>query len=412
MSRITVGLRIAWAGMVGVFALARQGMLTSYLRSLQKMQPIVQVNLFLALAKLQSRRQLSRLAWKVAGYRLLNDLDFAHLPWTRFQVCGLDHLDATLARGRGAILCTQHLGPYRRIFFELLVRGYRVHVLVDQKVAATFRVSMVDQLRRQGFPEQAIVGWSKRLQVINAEEPAAVRQVFAALQHNELLLVYLDGNTGVSAPGSATEAPTNSVMVQFFGQPIRVRRGVCQIAHATGAGLLPLFAHWEPDHSPVIEFLAPCQLEPRISVEAFCQAGMQQLFQLSEAAISRYPDQYEEWMHVHRWRLPNCGPRNSSELLESTAKELTVDTKRHFRLNPARVLLLAVDQRPLLVDRDSGRMLVAEGLSLQLLRYLTRGTSLDKLAGKMHSQFSQREIVAALARLKTWGLLEEVAYGT
>jgi len=388
-----------------------RGRLGEYLRRFRESQAILQLNLFLALPELRGTRRLSRLARRVALRRLYNDLDFATLRWNPFEVMGLQHLESSLERGRGAIVCTQHLGPYRRIFHELLRRGHAVHLLVDAKVARSFKPQAATQLRRQGWSMERIEQHLGELEILNAEQPGSVQQMLRALRANEMVLVYLDGNTGVSAPGEGTRRHANNVTVGFFGHPITVRRGVCQIAHATGASLVPLFARWEAGHRPMMRFLEPVRPEPDEARDTFARRGMRRLFQLSERAIRRDPEQYEEWVHVHRWRSTERGSEKESarddEDLAAARRELREVPDRRLRVDPGRAAVLQVGSREVLVDGVEGRILPADPLTVRLARRCQRTVRLEELLRSFRAD-EREDALDHLARLHALGVLEEV----
>ncbi len=405
MNKRTTYLQIAKAMAQAAFDLARRGQVSSYLRRLDNSQTVILLNLFISLNQREDQR---RLAWRVAWQRMYNDIDFERLPWTRFRVSGLEHLERSLEAGRGAIVCTQHLGPYRRIFYELIQRGFRIHMLVNDRVSQA--TSLFQARQRRWNPDQA-EALEERMTLLNAEQPGAVRQIFDALEKNEVLLVYLDGNTGVGGPGAGTGVHANNVKVEFFGQSILVRRGTCQIAYHKGAPLVPLFARWEPGRRAVMEFRQPILLDRQMPVDEFCQAGMQRLFGLAEEAIRERPEQFEEWVHLHRWRsqpaadsMPDAGDLAA---LRDQLEGATGDRDRRFRIDSKRALMLPMGEDEILADARHGRFLKLGRLMREVARGLAREVSLSRLLGKLEGRYPRSEILDAVAQLMAWELLVE-----
>lgn len=407
MDRLVAYLQIARAVVRGTLDLARRRQLSTYLKTFKDSKTVILLNLFVSLRQLE-KRKLERLAWRVIGHRLYNDIDFEGLPWPRFRVVGLEHLERSLAAGRGAIVCTQHLGPYRRIFYELIQQGFYVHLLVDDKVSRS--LGMIQDRQRRYNPD-AGEALRERLTLLNAEKPGTVRQIFEALEKNEVVLVYLDGNTGVGAPGSESQVHANNVEVEFFGQPILVRRGTCQISYHKGAPLVPLFARWEPGHRAVLDFQEPILPQPETSVDDFCVEGMQRLFRLAEDVIRSRPEQFEEWVHLHRWRSPSA-PTSTPDAasLASVRERLEAGPSagaRRYRIDSTRALMLSMGDDQILADAHHGRFLKLGRLMREVARELTREVALTRLLGKLERRYPREEILDAVAQLKALDLLVE-----
>ncbi len=103
---------------------------------------------------------------------------------------GLEHLDASLARGRGALIVTAHLGPYELGGACLAARGYQASAVVENldpevmKALSSFREASGMRLISL---ERAVVG------------------TFRALKENTAVLLVADrvvgrGTTGVELP--------------------------------------------------------------------------------------------------------------------------------------------------------------------------------------------------------------------
>lgn len=151
---------------------------------------------------------------------------------------GLQHLDEALARGRGAVLVSVHLGAYS--VRPLLLHGYPVSVVMGE---AAFRQPFrgVAGLRRLTTLQRLLdVGG------IPARPPDAYAQLQAALARAEVVAVSFDVPGGHSTP--------------FAGKRAHVRTGAARLAFATGAPLVPVLAgrRW---HRIYGRFLEPVHSE-------------------------------------------------------------------------------------------------------------------------------------------------------
>ncbi len=418
-------LPLATATGRSLIGLAVRRQLIAYAAQLRGSHTFALLNLFLALPEQRAGnpwpKDLSRLAWQVLAYRSLNDLDFTALRWQRFEVEGRRYLEWAQHRRRGVILCSQHLGAYRRLTWELLQQGERLHVLVDARVAAGFRRQLAAQLERQKVPPSQREELLSRLTVLDAEAPGSTRPILDALRAGGLLLVYLDGNTGATGPG-ANETPvrnelahTNNVEVDFFGRSITVRRGVCQLAHATGAALVPLFAQWRggTNPRPAMEFHPPLLVPEGMDRETFCRRGMQHLFRLSEDQIRRRPAQFEQWLHAHRWwlRTASADRASADRATAGGPRYLAPDhpseraALHRFRLDPRHALLLKLGRETLLLDGYRGHLVRGGQLLSATARALRRALSPQELVQRL-STYPAPRVLQTFQDLQHRGLLQ------
>src|SRR5690349_5788694 len=96
------------------------GRARSYLREMKGTYTCAYMNLCLSLREPQQRLRIKQISRHNIWERLYNDLDFEALGWGPFDVVNLEALQQALQKGHGALLATQHVGPYRRIFYELI----------------------------------------------------------------------------------------------------------------------------------------------------------------------------------------------------------------------------------------------------------------------------------------------------
>ena len=384
------------------------GRLLPYLRKGRDTTAMIQVNLFLAMPELGSSRRLRSLARRTAAYRLYNDLDFELLPWRPHAAHGLERLRECLADGRGAVVCSLHVGAYRRVFDELVRRGFDVTLIADRNVAATLKRDTLARLAARGAGAERLARVEAGLEVVDAEQPGAVRRAFEALDSNRLVLVYLDGNTGAAMPGGEDGGAAGDPAVEFFGRRVALPAGACRIAWLKRVPIVPLFASWERRLRPSFRCLPPLRPAPGQSLAGFCDAALQELVSLCEREVRRRPAQFEHWVYLHRWRwLP--GEAASTDGLERARREIGAAGGRvRYGLDPGRVLLVAMGGRQVLVDGVRGRLVEAGRLLADVLVALRRRrASYETLCSRLAGRHSGLQVLEALARLKAMGCLVE-----
>lgn len=184
-------------------------------------------------------------------------------------------MDALLARGKGLILVSAHLGNW-----ELLARragrdGYNVLVVARQSEDAAFN-GLTDKLRENG-------GYTVHPR---GDSPRA-------------LLRKLKGN-GVIA--ILCDQKSEDVFVPFFGRLAGTVTGPAVLALKTGAPILPMFCPRQPDGTYRMETLPEIDMTRTGDADADAHRIMADVTAAIEQMVRRYPDQWL-WMH-DRWRMP------------------------------------------------------------------------------------------------------------
>jgi len=148
------------------------------------------------------------------------------------EVRGREHLDAALARGRGAILCTAHYSSWELGGPIVAHMKYPITVLTlmhpDPRINALFV-----ELRA-----------SRGVKVVHSQSGA--RAVLKTLRQNETVAIVADRTTGGPVTG-----------VKLFGRHASLPQGPWRIAHVSGAALLPTFVSRRFNNDYVLEIGAP-----------------------------------------------------------------------------------------------------------------------------------------------------------
>ncbi|HSS95344.1 MAG TPA: lysophospholipid acyltransferase family protein [Candidatus Dormibacteraeota bacterium] len=131
----------------------------------------------------------------------------------RVTFSGRDHLERALARGRGVIMATPHMGSWDMAGSYAGAVGYQI-AAVTERFPGSLNDAVVRTRRRYG------------LKVIMLGR-AAVRQLTEALRANQIVALLCDLEQG---PG---------VEVRFFGRRAIVPGGPAALALKTGAELVP-----------------------------------------------------------------------------------------------------------------------------------------------------------------------------
>jgi lauroyl/myristoyl acyltransferase len=200
------------------------------------------------------------------------------------DIHGREYLDAALAEGRGAILCSAHFGSYDSGFSVLHASGFPVTTLGRWQHKYTAGLSFVE--RR--FWDLLYARPVRRLRQRPNIEPwpgrlGVAAQAAAVLRANEVLTISID-----APPLKGDRART--LPVPLLGREVRLLPGIVTLSRLTGAPVLPAFLYRSADYRhQVLEISAPLAIGGDVAA-AFsdCVAEV-------SAAILRSPAQWRYW---------------------------------------------------------------------------------------------------------------------
>jgi aromatic-L-amino-acid/L-tryptophan decarboxylase len=212
------------------------------------------------------------------------------------EIRGREHLEAALAGGKGAILCSAHFGSYDCSFSLLGASGFPVTTIGRWQHNYTVGLSSAERrfwdlvyarrLRRHRRRPN-IEPWAGRV--------AVAVQAAAILRANEVVTIAID------APPLEKDL-ARTVEVPFLGRRARLLPGAVTLAQLTGAPLLMGFMYRTADYRhQVLEISAPVPCpagEDAATAFARCAAEV-------SAAIRRSPAHWVYW--ASRGDLANLG---------------------------------------------------------------------------------------------------------
>ncbi|MDW7711127.1 MAG: lysophospholipid acyltransferase family protein [Deferrisomatales bacterium] len=193
----------------------------------------------------------------------------------RFE--GLEHLEAALGQGRGALVLTAHLGNWELAGLAMSARGYpffavgrrQANPLIDRRVTRL----------RESFGGRLI------------HHREAVRPVLRALRVGGVVAFLMDQRA----------SSREGVRSRFFGRPVATNQGLALLALKTGAPVVPGFGE-RVGARHVIRVGTPVPPPTGGSREEQVRRYTEAFDAAIEAAVLRRP---EQWFWVHRrWRLP------------------------------------------------------------------------------------------------------------
>jgi phosphatidylinositol dimannoside acyltransferase len=211
-----------------------------------------------------SRRVLAYVFRHYADLLRLPSLSQAELE-RRFDLTGIEHLDALVASG-GGIMAVPHCGSFSTVLAMLAGRGYPL-VLVVEQIEPPELLATVSELRRSHGIEVLTLG------------PTAGRDVLRALRANKI--VVLAGDRDLAS--QAIELP-------FFGVPTSVPSGIARMAQR-GVPVVTAFTAWVAG-GPAFTRIDPLLTFEKSAGEAATEQIAQIILAHLEQYIAAFPDSW------------------------------------------------------------------------------------------------------------------------
>ena len=197
---------------------------------------------------------------------------------------GREHLEAALAKGRGTIVLSGHLGNFFLLGTRLTLEGYPAHVLVNQSREKSIG-QLLDHYRLK--IGQKTIHAKPRRQAFN--------ELLEILRRNDLAIVIADEYRSGSG-----------MYVPFFGHTVLARRGPATLALRSGAAIIPAYLVREPTGRLKLVIEPEIEVMRMGGVQADVRENTLRITQWLERVVRSYPDQWN-WMNI-RWQESQPGP--------------------------------------------------------------------------------------------------------
>jgi len=191
---------------------------------------------------------------------------------------GCERLDAALAKGRGVIVLSAHLGNFFLVGTRLAIEGYITHVLVNQPEDLRL-AKLWDDCRSQA-----------QLKTIHARpRREAFLKLNEVLRRNEVVVVIADEYRS----GSGIQVP-------LFGKTVIARRGPVTLALRTGAAIVPACMVRQSDDSLELDIEPELELERSVRDQTRIRENTVRITEWLEHRVRAHPDQWN-WLNFRWW---------------------------------------------------------------------------------------------------------------
>ena len=195
---------------------------------------------------------------------------------------GFENFERALARGKGLLFLTAHLGAWELSAFTHSLYGHPLHI-----VMRPLDNVYLDSLMRR---YRTMHGNS------TVDKDDFVRGLLSAMKAGETVGMLMDTNM----------TPPQGVFTDFFGIPACTASGLARIALRTDAAVVPGFTIWDPGLRKYrLRFDTALKLIRTGNDDADVRANTALFTKVIEEYVRKYPDQ---WLWVHRrWKTRPAG---------------------------------------------------------------------------------------------------------
>jgi KDO2-lipid IV(A) lauroyltransferase len=196
--------------------------------------------------------------------------------WVRWPAQDRQVLDQALARKKGVVFVSGHVGSWELLARRVAQAGYPAQTIAKETTDPRL-TRLVERFRSSG-----------KLKTLWRGQDGAAKAMLRALRAGEILGMLIDQDTRVQ-----------SIFVPFFGAPAATPRAAADLALRTGASVVMGFCQRQADGRYGVsmeELPLPSTADREADVHALTAAMTSSI----EAAIRRAPEQWV-WMH-RRWK--------------------------------------------------------------------------------------------------------------
>jgi KDO2-lipid IV(A) lauroyltransferase len=224
------------------------------------------------------------------------------------EIRGLEHIEAALAAGKGAILCCAHFGSYDSSFSLIGTRGFPITGIGRRPSKLSKNRTFMERLIFRLFIHRFLVRHRSRRNIEPRGQPETAVQAAQILRHNELLGILID-------PPVLPVDRNRAVPVNFLNGQAQLIPGATTIAQLMGAPVLMTFMRRSADwRHQVLEISPPMPLDGD-AVTAF-----QRCLAVVEKTIRQNPAHWHYW---GKYALIDLGllPEEQEELQPAQSME-------------------------------------------------------------------------------------------
>jgi KDO2-lipid IV(A) lauroyltransferase len=199
------------------------------------------------------------------------------------EIRGLEHIEAALAAGKGAILCGAHFGSYVTCSSLIGAQGLPITLIGRTPTKLNKNRTLIERIIFHSFFLRPLQGHWQRPNIQPRGQLDSAIMAAKILRHNELIGVLID------PPVLVADRP-RAVPVNFLNGQALLLPGVAEIAQLTGAPVLMTFMRRSKDWRHQV-----LEISPPISMDGDALTAFGRCLAVVEAAIRQNPEHWHYW---------------------------------------------------------------------------------------------------------------------
>lgn len=284
--------------------------------------------------------------------------------YRKLEISNKEFLADAIQQEKGALVCCFHTGAYRALPDMLSSLGYKVNLLVDQRV---YREQLAEIMQK--WEDKDRISSIQRFEVLIAENPNIASQILKKLNNNEIVLFYLDGNTG------SGKRAAKALKVSFFRQMIYARSGAIQLAIANKTPIIPLLSTWRLLKKPCFELKPAIEVAQNKRQKTEAKEVTKRLYRFYTTLLQEEPWQWDQWGIAHRyWVTSSTQPEIDQQQFENLRKEIILKIKKpgkvRIELNEYKLGIIPGNSGLAIMDLENPKYYTVKGLMQDLFQRL------------------------------------------
>lgn len=274
-----------------------------------------------------------------------------------------------LLKKQPVIICTFHMGSNRLLNHFLAQHQVPYSLVLANHIGREEGSDFCDM-----FDSRYKSGNEKGMDIIYAQKADAGLKMLRALKNGRSLLVYIDGNTGA---GDDSIRNKNRCKIDFLGQSIYARNGVCYISHLANVPVVPAVCYRKEIDDLRLRFSAPVYPERTQDRKAYASATTRQMYSLLAPLVREYPEQWECWMYLHTIA------DHSNFTISDSAPNPSQPATSTFQLNKSRFGFFNIGEELYLFDK---RTYNSYPVNEEIYRVLQKAATLPVQSDELNQQ--------------------------
>lgn len=190
-----------------------------------------------------------------------------------------------------SIFVSLHLGCFNIIPAYLLSEGLKICIPVTQRV-------YIEQLSMyENAYSKLITHNNADLKFVNIETSSGFINLFKYVKDGYSLLIYIDGNSGI---GGMERKDDKLMRIEFFNNPIFIRKGIGYLSHKLGLDIIPVYTNLSEDSK--IHNLTFISSFTNYRYEKDEQI-VSSLWHIFKKPIFHYFEQWEPWLYADSYYI-------------------------------------------------------------------------------------------------------------